>query len=300
MMTPPASVRRARHQLAAYFALVALASGVCEAMIYRTRKPIESSVTLVLLLMWMPGIVGLALRLLWREGLRDVSLRWGGWRGTTEALRAWVYPLLVGFAAYGLAWGTGLAHFVGAPIHFAGLAPNGSVARFAFRLGLTVTIGVPMGAISAAGEELGWRGYMLTRLVDARVPRPVLVSGLVWGLWHTPLIVTGQYASGPRPWLSAVMFVLAILPEAAVFARVRLASGSVWPAVIAHAAWNSIIQGAFDPSTAGGGASETKNIWVGEGGVLVAAVSWVIAGLLLRGPWLMRRSTRDEAVVIAP
>ncbi len=299
-MTRPATVTRARRQLAAYFALVVIGSAVWEILIYRTHRPLESSVALILLLMWTPGIAGLLLRLLWRDGVRDISLRWGGWNGTREALRAWVYPLLVGFVAYGLAWGTGLAQFVATPVHFVGLAPQGSIGRFSLRLLLTATVGVPVGAISAAGEELGWRGYMLTRLVDAKVPHPVLVSGLVWGLWHTPLIVTGMYAAGPHPWLSAAMFVLAIIPEAAVFARVRLASGSVWPAVIAHAAWNSIIQGAFDPSTMGGGASQTTNVWVGEGGILVAATSWIVAALLLRGPWSMRRSTREEPEAITP
>lgn len=31
-----------------------------------------------------------------------------------------------------------------------------------------------------AGEEIGWRGYMLTRLIDAGVPRPVLVGSILW------------------------------------------------------------------------------------------------------------------------
>jgi hypothetical protein len=42
----------------------------------------------------------------------------------------------------------------------------------------------------------------------AKVPRPVLVSGLVWGAWHVPLIVTGQYASGPHPLASALLFLV--------------------------------------------------------------------------------------------
>ena len=61
-------------------------------------------------------------------------------------------------------------------------------------------------AISATGEEIGWRGYMLTRLVDAKIPRPILVSGLIWWGWHAPLILSGQYASGPYPALSALLF----------------------------------------------------------------------------------------------
>ena len=41
-----------------------------------------------------------------------------------------------------------------------------------------------MSLILVPGEEIGWRGYMLTRLIAAGVPNAVLVSGVIWGLWH--------------------------------------------------------------------------------------------------------------------
>jgi hypothetical protein len=55
--------------------------------------------------------------------------------------------------------------------------------------------------MTAAGEEIGWRGYMLTRLVDAGIPRPVLASGLIWGLWHVPVVLAlaTPRAHPPRP-----------------------------------------------------------------------------------------------------
>jgi membrane protease YdiL (CAAX protease family) len=55
---------------------------------------------------------------------------------------------------------------------------------------------------------------------------------------------------------------------------VRLRTGSVWPAVAMHAAWNAIIQGPFDRSSVGPGAT----VWVGESGILVAVAS-LLAGL---------------------
>jgi uncharacterized protein len=48
-----------------------------------------------------------------------------------------------------------------------------------------------LSCVSAAGEEIGWRGYMLTRLTEGGIRYPVLASGVIWGLWHVPLIVTG-------------------------------------------------------------------------------------------------------------
>lgn len=291
----PESVRRARRGLAVYLALVALASGVFEALLLRTHDPIDRHPSLVLGLMWSPTLAALLARLALREGIADVSFRPGGARGVRLAALAWIFPVLVGLLAYGTAWATGLAQFAAPSGVIASLRGAPPAARFAARLALALTIGVPLSAITAAGEEFGWRGYMLTRLVDARVPRPVLVSGLVWGLWHTPLIVTGQYAAGPHPALSVVVFLVSILPAAYVHAYVRLASGSVWPAVVAHATWNVVIQSVFDASTRGGSATRSSSIWVGESGLLVVAASALVAALVLPRAWPVRRSPRESS-----
>ena len=139
---------------------------------------------------------------------------------------------------------------------------------------------------------------MLTRLVDARIPHPLLVSGIVWGLWHVPLILSGQYAAGPSPALSAVLFVVAIVPESYVIGRVRLASGSVWPAVIMHASWNSIVQGPFDRHTVGGDAARAGSVWIGESGMLVVLASFLVAFFLVRRGVVFRRTPADEPLVM--
>ena len=95
-------------------------------------------------------------------------------------------------------------------------------ARFATLLGLTLTLVSVLSLFSAAGEEIGWRGYLLTRLIEAEVPRPVLVSSLVWALWHVPLIVSGQYAAGPNRFLSAAIFVATVVGIGFTLAFLRL------------------------------------------------------------------------------
>lgn len=285
---------RARRGLIAYFAALLVGSGICEGLLVRTHDPITEHPWLVLANMWVPAIASIVARVLLREGVRDVSFRFGAARTFFGAVgKAWAYPLVVGFAAYGLAWATGLATFWAPGLASLGLATLSPTLRFLVLLAITSTIGVFLSALSAAGEELGWRGYMLTRLVDAGVPRPALVSGLIWGFWHVPLIVTGQYASGPHPFLSAGLFLLSIVAASYVVARLRLESGSVWPAVAFHSAWNSIIQGAFDGSTVGGSATNTTSIWIGESGVLVVLANVLLAASLTRGPWNFRRSPSD-------
>src|SRR5215217_4994024 len=65
-----------------------------------------------------------------------------------------------------------------------------------------------------------------------------------------------------------------------ILAWLRLATGSIWPCIFAHAAWNSLINGGFTFATQ----RATENMWIGETGILVA-VTPVIAALLLKRSW---------------
>ncbi len=280
--------RRARRGLAIYFAVTFGVSLAIQVAIMLAGGPIESHVALVIALMWTPALASVVARLALREGIGDVSFRLGGRRGLIAILEAVAYPVVVGGLAYGLAWAVGLAGFAPPPLEKFGLAESPPLVRFAAFLGLAATVGVPLSAITAAGEEIGWRGYMLTRLIDAGVPRPVLVGALIWAGWHVPLILSGQYAAGPYPALSAILFFGQIIAASYLLARLRLGSGSVWPAVVFHSAWNSIIQGPFDESTSHPG------VWLGEAGVVTAIVGLTVAAVWVRGRVAMRHDPREE------
>jgi membrane protease YdiL (CAAX protease family) len=286
----PASARRG---LALYLGIVVLLSGAIEATILLRGGPIDSHPLLVVALMWSPTLAMVVTRLARREGFADVAFALRG-PGTPKMLAiVWAYPIVVGLVGYGIAWGTGLEQFHAPERALVG-AGAPPLLRFAISIGLNATLGTVLSAITATGEELGWRGYMVPRLVHANVPRPLLVSGLVWGAWHLPLIVSGQYAAGRYPLLCAAMFLVSIVAASYVVGRARLESGSVWPAVAFHSAWNAIIQGTFDRYTAGGDASHGSTLWTGEGGVLVAASSAVVALALMVRPWPVRARPRGE------
>ncbi len=273
-----AAARKARQGLAIYFPVLIVGSGILEWLIVRNTGPIQNAGRLVFFLMWMPALSSLVARIALREGIGDVSFRFGGVDSLRAIGIAVLMPLTVGAVSYGLAWATGLVGFsvpaVSAPMlaRFPWLAPVAGLAstpRFFALLALFATFFAARSCVSAAGEEIGWRGYMLTRLVAAGVPRPLFVSGLIWGSWHLPLILSGVYAAGPHPLASAGLFMVDVMGIALVIGILRLRTGSVWPAVALHGAWNSIIQGGFDPSSAGPGAP----VWVGESGVIVSIVS---------------------------
>lgn len=273
-MTPPLDrTAQARRGLTIYFAVVVIVSAALEGWIITHGGLMANGARLVFPLMWTPAIASIIARLALREGFGDVSFRFGGRDGGRAILAAWLFPLVVGLLAYGVAWTTGLAHF-----EPPSLSPENPVARFAVRLAQILTIGTVMSALSAAGEEIGWRGYMVPRLVEAKVRQPLLVSAIIWCTWHVPLILWAGYAVGPYPLLSVLCFYLVVTPMAFLIGRWRLATGSVWPAIMGHAAWNAIIQGAFDRSSQGQGIE----LWIGESGLLVVVAVWLVYFFLTR------------------
>lgn len=277
---------QARRGLAIYFTFLILGSGIVETILLRAGDSIDHHDTLVSLLMWIPALSSFIARAIRREGIADVSFRLGGREGLKMFGVAIAFPLVVATIAYGTAWTTGLATYT--TVH-GGFFP---------RLGRALIVGPTIAVVFTAGEEIGWRGYMLTRLIDAGIPRPLLVSGLIWAAWHLPLILSGQYASGPNPALSAAMFVVTVVGGAYAIAVVRLRSGSVWPAAVAHGAWNAI-QGAFHSASTGPGA----NVWVGESGILVAVVALAVGlltvKLLLKGETIWSSTALRPAITSA-
>ena len=294
---PAASARlQARRGLAVYFAIVVPLTAVFQAIILSTGDFFPWFIPL----MWSPAAASVVARLVLREGFADVSFRFGGGRTWKYIGLALVLPIIIGLVAYGIAWMSGLAQFDPKP---AGLVAQlvgdatSPLTVFLVTLALAATVGTAFGCLLTAGEEIGWRGYMLTRLIDSGVPRPVLVSGLIWGLWHLPLILGGVlYADSPSPVLAAAIFMVSVTSFAYVLARLRLETGSIWPAIVGHASYNSIIQGAFDPATRGAGAP----LWVGmEAGILVALTVLVTAVVFSRGRWTILKVPEAREVPVS-
>ena len=71
--------------------------------------------------------------------------------------------------------------------------------------------GVTVNAIAAFGEEYGWRNYLVGALREVKFWKAALFIGIVWGIWHFPLILMGHnYPNEPR-WGVLLMVVFCIL-----------------------------------------------------------------------------------------
>ena len=261
------SIRRAaRRGLVVFLPLVVVLSGAVETWLI--LHPQQAGIGIAVL-MFCPTIAAVVTRLVRREGFADVSFRLGGRRALPWYALAVLLPLAVGSLAYGVAAATGLIGMTGG---------GGAVLAL---LGALLFGPVWVAIVFAAGEEIGWRGYLLPRMIDAGAPYPLLLVGLIWSAWHLPLIFAGLYVASTAPLaLTVVLFVIAATAISIIFSRMRLATGSVWTAVVAHGIWNAVIQGAFDRAAAG----EQVTLWVGEAGVLTVVVLVVLAVLVTHGP----------------
>jgi membrane protease YdiL (CAAX protease family) len=134
-------------------------------------------------------------------------------------------------------------------------------------------MGTSHSCVSALGEELGWRGLLVPELAKLTTfTRTALISGAIWALWHTPLILFADYNSGaPKPY-AVLCFAVAVIGISFAFAWLRLRSGSVWTGMLMHASHNLWIQGFFDRVTIDTGRTRWFTTEFGAALALVAVI----------------------------
>jgi membrane protease YdiL (CAAX protease family) len=125
------------------------------------------------------------------------------------------------------------------------------------------------------GEEYGWRGYLLPKLLPLGQWPALLLTGAIWGVWHAPLLLIG-WNYPKHHLLGVLLFTIALTIMGTLIGWTRLATGSVWPAVIAHAALdqNEVLRGVLVLLKAGAPfdtATATVDGWTG----------WIVPLLLI-------------------
>ena len=100
--------------------------------------------------------------------------------------------------------------------------------------------GVTLNALFAFGEEIAWRGYLLKLFSGKSFLTTALCTGVIWGLWHAPLILKGHnYPMNPEAGiLMMVAMCLLLTPMLMYF---RLKSGSVIVPAIMHGTYNAVV-----------------------------------------------------------
>lgn len=99
--------------------------------------------------------------------------------------------------------------------------------------------GVTINAVFAFGEEYGWRNYLVDVLREQKFVCASILIGIVWGLWHFPLILLGHnypQHSVAGVFMMVVFCVLASFIETYIVIKTK----SVFPAAIFHGTINAV------------------------------------------------------------
>jgi uncharacterized protein len=239
-----------------------------------------------LFLMWSPGAAALLTLLFYQRNLR--GLGWG-WGKTKYQFFSYGLPVIYGLIAYGSVWVTGLGGFpnpdfvshASAQItDLFGWTNLSAAMIIAIAVIIDGTIGVFFSCISALGEEIGWRGFLVPHLIKiTSFTKTALISGVIWSLYHYPILLFADYNSGAPVWYSLLCFTLLVMGASFAFAWLRLRSGSLWTGVILHASHNLFIQNVFDRITSDTGLTK---YFIGEFGIALALVTALFAYLFWR------------------
>jgi uncharacterized protein len=217
----------------AIFAVLVLCLAVGAALLIRF---LNITSTLILFSIWSitPTVATLIMLLVvTREGYSKE-----GWKslglnrlGLSVWWIAFGVTLLITVAASAVVWATPLASFV---------LPEGGIIdpilSFFLFFGMTVVW-------FGLAEEIGMRGYLQPHLMALGRTRALMLVGLVFGTWHLPLIFLApaqvEFPTG-NLLLFFPLFYGTFVAASFFFGYMRIYTGSIWPASIAHAVHNAV------------------------------------------------------------
>ncbi|MBS1577118.1 MAG: CPBP family intramembrane metalloprotease, partial [Bacteroidetes bacterium] len=133
---------------------------------------------------------------------------------------------------------------------------------------------------TALGEEIGWRGFLVPELYNRiGYTKTSLLSGIIWSVWHYPILLFADYNSGTAAWYGLSCFTVMVISMSFVLTWLRLRSGSLWTGVLLHASHNLFIQSIFTPLT---GETKNTNYYIDEFGIVLPVVCIFFAVLYWR------------------
>jgi membrane protease YdiL (CAAX protease family) len=138
-----------------------------------------------------------------------------------------------------------------------------------------------LNVLPALAEEWGWRGWLLPALRPLGRWPAILLVGVVWGLWHAPVVLLGyNYPLEPAPLRLGLMVVFCVV-TGSLLGWLRLRSRSVWPCAIGHGFVNAAAGLPLLFAAAGAPVDNATTGLLGWTGWLVMLVALAVAAALL-------------------
>ena len=128
----------------------------------------------------------------------------------------------------------------------------------------------------ALGEELGWRGFLLPHLMPLGQWKAILVSGIIWGVWHAPAIAQGLNYPG-YPVLGIFMMIIFCVLLGTILSWLYLNTRSPWAPALAHGSVNAVaglpvlfLLPGFNMTL--GGTLASISAWIG----IILFIAWLV------------------------
>ena len=242
------------------------------------------------LAMWGPGIAAIVATLTSGGSFRDLNLRrlgpkrfylWAWFLFPILALGAGLVTLLFGVGDFDPNQ-TAVKAMLAALPETGVLTPSMIIAA---QIGAALTIAPLINVIFALGEELGWRGFLLPKLLPLGQWKAILISNIIWGFWHAPAIVMGLNYPG-YPVAGVFMMVIFTLLVGIILSWLYLNTNSPWTPALAHGSLNAIASLPIVFLMPG--------INLAIGGTLASVMGWIPLAIFVF--WLLR--TRRVPVIV--
>jgi hypothetical protein len=252
-----------RQQVAIFLAITFGLGFMLEWYIIATVKTVVTP--LIFPLICIPGAAGIFCAWFLQEDLRPLVPR-------RTLPKYWVIaysvPACAAIAVLAISVGIGVGKF-------AALPPSTVLRLMVFE----PTLGVCMALLTSAGQELGWRGYLLGRVKEAGIPAPYFFVGLVSSVWFWPLLAFCDYAPSRLPLLSLALFTFSMTGFGIFMCWLRDRAHSIGPPLLAHAThrvWmNNVYPGFYTPGL-------MTSFFGGEAGFILAILYILVAAYIIR------------------
>lgn len=196
------------------------------------------------IMMIFPALIAFILRLIFADGFKNSGFRFGKFKNYLYMLAVIVIfvgiSILINALIYGKSPDWQLSNMGAHGLTLLGKpASAGLFWTFQFLIiGLVANLTFPI--IMMLGEEYGWRSYLLPKLLPMGFWKANIIMGVIWGLWHAPVILMG-YNYGMYAWTGVVLFVLVTTIMGTLFNYMYVRGNSVLLVAVGHGWFNGLV-----------------------------------------------------------
>ncbi|MBO5266684.1 MAG: CPBP family intramembrane metalloprotease [Ruminiclostridium sp.] len=200
--------------------------------IYTSEKAVPVAYAVGVFGMLIPSIAHLITRLITKEGFKNSYLGLNFKGNEKYYVASVIVKLLEVFAFVILVW-----LCFAKDLHFSEIFASDEAVKRICGYILTIFASIIV-FFPAFGEEWGWRGYMMPKLTELMgKPLAIIAGGILWGLWHAPLTISGHnFGTDYKffPWLGILLMCVFCIFMNAFLTLLTEKTKSIYPASFCH------------------------------------------------------------------